>query len=324
MKLVRAEALGSFDDYHLVDVPTPSPKPGEVLIRVHACSVGYVDALLAVGGYQVKPPTPYTPGSDIAGVVEAVGEGADASLVGVRVLAPVYGGFAEFVVTPARNVTRIGDGVGFEAASAFRLNYATALYGLKDRAVLQPGETLLVTGGAGGVGSAAVDIGRLLGAEVIAVASTAEKRDFATARGAQHVLDTQTEGWRDRLKAITGGKAVDVVFDPVCGPLFEAAFRSLNWKGRHLVVGFVGGPIPALPSNLTLMKGAALVGVDIRQFPIFEPQLAARNTEQLMAWLADGTLDPAVGRTFPFPDFRAALAHAMSGQGLGKTVLQIA
>lgn len=323
MKLVRAEALGSFDDYHLVEAPTPSPKEGEALIRVHACSVGYVDALLAVGGYQVKPPVPYTPGSDVAGVVEAVGEGGDPALVGARVLAQAYAGFAEYVSVPSRNLTRIGDDVSFEAASVFRLNYATALYGLKDRAGLQAGERLLVTGAAGGVGSAAVDIGKLLGADVIAVASTPEKRAFCTARGADHALDTETQGWRDRLKAITGGKGVDVVFDPVCGPLFEASFRSLNWKGRHLVVGFVGGPIPALPSNLTLMKGAALVGVDIRQFPIFEPALSNANTGQLMAWLANGTLSPAVGEVFGFGEFRAALAHAMSGRGVGKTVLRI-
>ena len=323
MKVVRTEALGSFDDYHLVEAPSPTPKDGEALVRVHACSVGYVDALLAVGGYQVKPPVPYTPGSDVAGVVEAVGPGADARLIGARVLAQAYGGFAQQLTVPTRNLTRIGDGVSFEAASVYRLNFATALHGLKDRAGLQAEEKLLVTGAAGGVGSAAIDIGKLLGAEVIAVASTPEKRAFCTARGADHVLDTQTEGWRDRLKAITGGKGVDVVFDPVCGPLFEASFRSLNWRGRHLVVGFVGGPIPALPSNLTLMKGAALIGVDIRQFPIFEPVLSNANTGQLMAWLADGTLSPAVGEVFGFGEFRAALAHAMSGKGVGKTVLRI-
>ena len=322
MKLIQATALASFDDYHMVEAPTPEPGAGEVLIRIAACSVGYVDALTALGGYQVKPPLPFTPGSEVSGVVERLGPDAPAALLGARVSAYVGGGgFREYATAPAQAVTQIPDGVSFEQAASYRTNYATALHGLVDRGRLRAGERLLVMGSAGGVGLAAVQIGRLLGAEVIAVASTAEKRDFAAQHGAQQVLDADPAGWRDRLKAITGGKGVDVVYDPVCGPLFELAFRSLAWGGRHLVVGFVGGPIPALPANLTLMKGSDLIGVDIRQFGLFEAEKAAANQSQLHRWLADGSLAPAIGQVFPFDRFLDALTHAMSGQGLGKAVL---
>jgi len=322
MRLIQATSLSSFDDYHIVDAATPELEDGEVLIRVAACSVGYVDALTALGGYQVKPPLPFTPGGEVSGVVEGLGPGAPAALLGVAVSAYVGGGgFRDYAVCPARGVTPIPAGLSFEQAAAYRTNFATALHGLRDRGRLQPGERLLVMGAAGGVGLAAVQLGRLLGAEVIAAASTNEKRDFASKHGADHVLDVEPNGWRDRLKAITGGKGVDVIYDPVCGPLFEPAFRSLAWRGRHLVVGFVGGPIPALPANLTLMKGADLIGVDIRQFGLFEPERSKVHQEQLNRWLADGSLSPAVGRVFAFDQYREALAHAMSGQGLGKAVL---
>jgi NADPH2:quinone reductase len=321
MRLIQATALSSFDDYHIVQAPTPEPDKGEVLVRIAACSVGYVDALTALGGYQVKPPLPFTPGVEVSGVVERLGPGAPAALLGAAVSVYVGGGFRDYAVAPVRAVTKVPEGVSLAQAATYRTNYATALHGLVDRGRLQRGERLLVLGAAGGVGLAAVQIGRLLGAEVIAVASSAAKRDFAALHGAHHVLDADPAGWRDRLKALIAGKGVDVVYDPVCGPLFEPAFRSLAWRGRHLVVGFVGGPIPALPANLTLMKGADLIGVDIRQFGLFEAEKAAANQDQLHQWLADGSLAPAVGQAFPFDRFREALTHAMSGQGLGKAVL---
>lgn len=324
MRLIQAASLSSFDDYHIVEVDTPEPGEGEVLIGVAACSVGYVDALTALGGYQVKPPLPFTPGGEVSGVVERLGPGAPPALLGVRVSAYVGGGgFRDYAVCPAAAVTEIPKGLSFEQAAVYRTNFATALHGLSDRGRLRAGERLLVMGAAGGVGLAAVQLGRQLGAEVIAVASTLEKRAFAAEHGAHHVLDAEPDGWRDRLKAITGGKGVDVIYDPVCGPLFEPAFRSLAWRGRHLVVGFVGGPIPALPANLTLMKGADLIGVDIRQFGLFEKEQSKANHDQLNSWLADGSLAPAVGRAFAFDQHREALAHAMSGQGLGKAVLRM-
>lgn len=309
--------------YRLEEAPDPAPRPGEALVAVSACSLGYADGLLSAGRYQVKPPVPYTPGSDFAGIVTAVGEGASPDLIGQSVMGQGFGALAELVRIPVRALSVLPPGVSFAAASVLPTNYATALHALKDRANLQPGERLLVLGAAGGTGSAALDIGRILGAEVIAAASSEEKRRFALSRGAIAALDTDPQGWRERLKAATGGKGPDVVFDPVSGPLFEPAFRSLAWKGRHLVIGFTGGPIPALPANLPLLKGAALVGVDIRQFPIFESDLARSNLDQLLAWLADGRLTPAVGKVFALEDFAAALEHAMSGQGLGKTVVGI-
>ncbi len=323
MKAVRADRLDSVADYALIDLPTPEPGPGEVRIKVAACGVGYVDALVSLGRYQVKPPLPHVPGSEIAGVVDAVGEGAQAFSAGDRVMAQVGGGFAQFALAKAGAVVRLPDNMHFEAACGFRINYLTALHGLRDRARLQPGERLLVSGAAGGVGLAAVQVGKALGATVIACASTPEKRAYAQAAGADRVIDTAVEGWRDRLKAASDGAGINVHFDPVCGPLFEAAFRSLAWGGRHLVVGFVGGPIPALPANLTLMKGAGLIGVDVRQYQLYEAPHARAALDELLGWIAEGRFTPPVGRRFALNDYAQALEFAMSGQGLGKTVLTV-
>lgn len=325
MKLVRADIINSVDDYKLIDAPVPTPRAGEVLVKVHACGMGYVDALVALGGYQVKPQTPYTPGLEIGGVVEAVGEGVSHIRAGDRVVANAFGGgLAEYAIAAVNMVWRIPASMSFAQAAGFRTNYLTALHGLKDRAALQPGERLLVLGAAGGVGLAAVQIGRLMGAHAIAAASSEEKRKFAIEHGAHQALDVTPEDWRTRLKAACYGKGPDVVFDPVCGPLFEAAFRSLAWNGRHLVVGFAGGPIPKLPANLTLMKGAALVGVDVRQFVLFEAERANAHVEQLLAWSAKGELIPAVGRRFSLSEFADAMKFAMSGKGWGKTIIEIA
>jgi NADPH:quinone reductase len=324
MRFVQASSLESIDDYQLLEGEKPRPGAGEVVIKVAACGVGYVDALLALGRYQVKPSLPYTPGQEVGGVIEAAGEGVDHLARGDRVMASVRGGFSEFVRAPASMATKIPDRMSFAQAAGFRVNYITALHGLRDRAALAAGERLLVFGAAGGVGSAALQVGRILGAEVIAAASSEAKRAFAKDQGADHVIDTTPEGWRDRLKAITQGKGPDVIFDPVCGPLFEAGFRSLGWGGRHLVVGFAGGPIPALPANLSLMKGAALVGVDVRQFTQFESAKAEAYLKELLSWVADGRLSPIVGRTFPLDGFAEALQFALSGQGLGKIVVEIA
>jgi NADPH2:quinone reductase len=323
MRLVQAASLDSIDDYRLIEAETPRPGPGEVVIRIAACGLGYVDALVALGRYQVKPPLPHTPGQEVGGVVEQVGDGVETLAAGDRVMATVRGGFAEFARTPAAAAVKIPDAMSFAQAAGFRINYLTALHGLRDRAAIAAGERLLVFGAAGGVGSAAIQVGKILGGEVVAAASTEEKRAFARAHGADHVIDTSPEGWRDRLKALTEGKGPGVIFDPVCGPLFEPGFRSIGWGGRHLVVGFAGGPIPALPANLSLMKGAALVGVDLRQFMQFEPAKSQAHLTELLSWVADGRLAPIVGRAFPLDGFAGALGFALSGQGRGKTVVEI-
>jgi NADPH2:quinone reductase len=323
MKAIQAASVASLDEYAEVELPIPEPAPSEVRIKVAACGVGYVDSLVALGRYQVKPPLPHVPGGEISGRVDAVGAGVSGLTVGDRVIASVRGGFAEYALADGASVKRLPDSMGFDQAAGFRINYVTALHGLRDRAHLAAGEKLLVLGAAGGVGLAAVQIGHLLSATVIAVASTAEKRALAARHGAAITLDREVEGWRDRLKAAAGG-GIDVVFDPVCGPLFQPAFRSLNWGGRHLVVGFVGGPIPALPANLPLMKGAALIGVDYRQFSaVFEARKASEELDELLGWVGTGKLDPPAGRIFSFSDYREALAFALSGQGVAKTILAV-
>ncbi|MFA7504373.1 MAG: NADPH:quinone oxidoreductase family protein [Burkholderiaceae bacterium] len=324
MRRVEAASLDSIAEYRMVDAPLPALEPGTVLLRVAACGVGYVDSLVSLGRYQVKPPLPHVPGKEVGAWVDAVGEGVEGLSVGDRVVAQVDGGFAEFAIASGAAVTKIPDRLGFAQATGLRTNYITALHGLRDRARLLPGETLLVTGAAGGVGSAAVQVGKRLGARVIAAASTPAKRDFAQRAGADLGIDSAVEGFRERIRELCGGKGPDVVFDPVCGPLFEPAFRSLTWRGRHLVVGFAGGPIPALRANLPLLKGAALVGVDVRQFLLFEAEAGAAHLAELLDWMADGSIEPPLGREFAFGEFAAALEFALSGQGLGKTILRVA
>jgi NADPH2:quinone reductase len=324
VKYVRGTALNAIADYGIAEGDAPTPGPGQVQIKVAACGIGYVDVLVALGGYQVKPSLPHTPGQEIAGTVSAIGSGVTGFSVGDRVLASAQGGFAEVAVASHDSVFRIPDSLAFAEAASLRLNYLTALHGLRDRATLQKGERLVVLGAAGGVGIAAVQVGKILGGEVIAVASTEEKRAFAKRSGADRVLDSVAEGWRERLKEACNGGGPDVIFDPLCGPLFEPAFRSLAWRGRHLVVGFVGGEIPRLRANLPLMKGAALSGVDVRQFVLFEREKADAYVKELIAWAGEGRLVPVTGRRFAFGDFAEAMAWAHSGRGMGKTILQIA
>ena len=323
MKAIQTADLSSIDNYVEVDLPAPQPGEGEVRIKVAACGVGFVDALVALGRYQVRPPLPHVPGAEIGGLVDALGPGVTGFAIGERVLAQARGGFAEYAIASERAVSRIPDRMSMNQAAGFRVNYGTALHGLRDRAALKAGETLVVIGAAGGVGLAAVQIGRLLGANVIGVASTGQKRVVVEEAGAGATLDRVVEGWRDRLKAVSPN-GVDVVFDPVSGPLLQPAFRSLGWGGRYLIVGFAGGEIPALPVNLPLLKGAALIGVDYRQFgAVFEADAAAGELEELLAWVAKGELNVPVGRTFPFGESREALEYALSGDGTGKTILVV-
>jgi NADPH2:quinone reductase len=322
MKAIQAASVASLEAYAEVEVPVPVPAPTEIRIRVAACGVGYVDALVALGRYQVKPPLPHVPGSEVSGWVDAVGAEVRGLAPGDRVIAQGRGGFAQQAIADAASVHRLPDGLRLEQAAGLRINYVTALHGLRDRARLAAGERLLVFGAASGVGLAAVQIGRLLGATVIAVASTEQKRAFALAHGAHATLDREPDGWRERLKAVAGG--IDVVFDPVCGKLFEPAFRSLAWGGRHLVVGFVGGPIPALPANLPLLKGAALIGVDYRQFAqVFEAGHARAELDEVLDWVGAGRLVLPPVNALPFAEYRRALTLALSGTGTSKIVLRV-
>lgn len=324
MKAAVAESLESLDSYRLQETDMPVAGTGQVLIRVAACGVGYVDSLVALGRYQVKPPLPHTPGQEVAGIVEAVGEDVANITPGDRVMTMTTKGFAQYAVAAAPMVVKLPDALSFAEGASLPLNYITAMHALKDRGAVAAGETVLVFGAAGGVGSASIQVAKALGARVIAAASTEEKRNFALAHGADLSIDTSADGWRNRLKVLTDGKGPNVVLDPVCGPLFEPAFRSLAWRGRHLVVGFVGGPIPALPSNLTLMKGAALLGVDVRQYLQYETRRAIDDFHQLAGWASEGKVKPPIGMVFPFDQFGEAMVSALSGKGTGKVVLRIA
>lgn len=324
MRIIAADELGPPENYSLREAPIPVPGEGRVRVRIAAAGVGYSDALMAQGRYQVRPPTPFVPGSEFSGVVDALGPGVAGFAVGDRVCGHHFGEtLAEYVAAEAINLFPLPDSLSFEAGASFLVNFQTSLYALTQRGRLRPGETLLVLGAAGGVGSAAVQLGKVLGATVIAGASSAEKRDFAKSSGADLTLDYSQPDWRDTLKKLTDGRGVDVVFDPVGGALFEPAFRSLAWGGRHLVIGFVGGPIPALPANLPLLKGAALVGVDIRQFGLKEPEASRANVEQLWSWVREGRIAPPVGPLFPFEQYREALRQASEGKVVGKIVLRI-
>ncbi|MBR0827029.1 NADPH:quinone oxidoreductase family protein [Bradyrhizobium manausense] len=324
MKAVVVEQYAPIDQIELKDVPMPPVAAGQLRIKVHAAGIGFVDGLKVQGLYQTKDPLPFTPGTEFAGVVDEAPDNAAGYVPGMRVMGMARSGaLAEYITVNAEAVHPLPDAVAAEVGASFRANYLTAHYALSARAMLAAGEQLLVLGAAGGVGIAAVQIGRLLGARVIAAASTPEKRDFARAHGADAVIDYTQPNWRDALKELTGGHGADVIFDPVGGEISVQAFRSIAWRGRHLVVGFAAGSIPALPFNLPLLKGGALLGVDLAQIPTREPDVQKRLMAELTSWLAEGKLKPVVGRVFAFADFRDAFKAMQTRDALGKMVVRI-
>lgn len=325
MKAVLCKSFGPAENLVVEEVASPTPKPNEILLDVHAASVNFPDTLIIEGKYQFKPPLPFSPGGEAAGVVAAIGDKVSHLRVGDRVMGLTgWGSFAEQVAVPAYNVLPIPAQMDFATAAAFGMTYGTSMHALKQRGNLQPGETLLVLGAAGGVGLAAVEIGKAMGARVIAAASSAEKLDVAKQAGADELINYSAESLRDRLKELTGGQGVDVIYDPVGGQLFEEAFRSIAWNGRMLVVGFAaGGDIPALPANLPLLKGAALVGVFWGAFAQRQPQDNAANFEQLFAWHAEGRLRPLISQRFALEQTAAAIAQLGQRKAVGKLVVQV-
>ena len=272
MKAVLCKAYGPPDSLVIEDVASPIPGPGEAVVSVKAASVNFPDVLIIENKYQVKPPLPFSPGSELAGIVKAVGDGVTHVKPGDRVMAITgYGAFAEEVKAEARRMLPIPAGMDFATAAAFGLTYATSEHALFDRAALKAGETLLVLGAAGGVGLAAIEIGQILGARVIACASTDEKLAICRQHGADETINYATEDLRERIKALTNGNGADVVYDPVGGAYTELALRSIAWRGRLLVVGFAAGEIPKIPLNLTLLKGCSIVGVFWGDFARREP-----------------------------------------------------
>ena len=324
MKAVVVEQYAPIDQIELKDIPHPPVASGQLRIRVEAAGIGFVDGLKVQGLYQTKDPLPFIPGTEFAGVVQEAPGAPGGYQPGMRVMGMTRSGaLAEEIVVKPDALHPLPDGVTAEVAASFRANYLTALYALSGRATIVAGEQLLVLGAAGGTGTAAVQIGKLLGARVIAAASTAEKREFAQAHGADAVIDYTQAGWRDTLKELTGGHGADVIFDPVGGEISVQAFRSIAWRGRHLVVGFAGGAIPALPFNLPLLKGGALLGVDLAQIPTREPDVQRQLMSQLTGWLAEGKLKPAVGRVFEREEFCEAFKTMQTRAALGKMVVRM-
>jgi NADPH2:quinone reductase len=322
MKAVLCKQFGPPDSLVVEELPSPKAGPGEVVVSVKAASVNFPDVLIIQNKYQFKPPLPFSPGSELAGVVKEVGEGVKAFKPGDRVIAfTTYGAFAEEVKTEAARLLPLPEGMDFPSGAAFLLTYATSDHALRDRGALKAGETLLVLGAAGGVGLAAIEIGKALGARVIACASTDEKLAVCREHGADETINYAAEDLRERIKALTDGKGVDVVYDPVGGPYTEPAFRSLAWRGRLLVVGFAAGDIPKLPLNLALLKGAAVVGVFWGDFARREPKAFAESVRQLAAWYREGKLRPHVSQTMPLASAAEALKLMAARQVKGKLVL---
>ena len=304
------------------ELPTPAPKAGEVLIEIKAASLNFPDLLIVQNKYQIKPPLPFVPGSEYAGVVQAVGDGVSHLQVGQNVAClSGTGGFATHTLAPAALCMPLPPGFSYVDAAAFIMIYATSHHALADRAQLKPGETVLVLGAAGGVGTSAIQIAKAMGAKVIAAASTDEKCAICRSIGADATLNYSTENLREAIKALTDGKGPDVIYDPVGGELAEPAFRSIAWRGRYLVVGFASGTIPALPLNLTLLKGASIVGVFWGSFAKQEPKANASAMTELANWYAQGKIKPVIDRTMPMAELKAAYAHMGSRGVKGKLVL---
>jgi NADPH:quinone reductase len=324
MKAVLAKQFAPPEQLVLEDVAPKHAGPGEVVIAVKACGVNFLDGLIVQGKYQVKPPLPFSPGAEVAGVIREAGSGVTDPVAGTRVLvATVYGGFAEEVVAQARGVIRLPEAMDFVNAAAFPIAYATSHHALKDRALLRAGETLLVLGAAGGVGLTAIELGKIMGARVIACASSEEKLALCKEYGADALVNYATSDLRERVKELTQGKGVDVVYDPVGGAYAEPAVRSLAFQGRYLVIGFASGEIPKIALNLLLLKSASIVGVFWGAYAQVAPARVAANFTELLDWYTQGRLRPHVCATFPLERFREALDVVMNRKAQGKVVLVI-
>lgn len=322
MRAVRCHELTGPKSLRVDEIPAPTPGSGEVLIEVHAAGVNFPDVLLTYGKYQFKADPPFVPGGEAAGIVRAVGAAVTEVAVGDRVCATLMSGaFAEQIVVPEAAVVKLPDVVPFETGAATLLTYATTLHALVDRAAIQAGETLLVLGASGGVGTAAIELGKALGAHVIAAASSDEKVAYCKERGADAGINYAREDLKERAKALTHGNGANVIYDPVGGPFAEAALRSIAWEGRFLVVGFATGEIPKIPLNLVLLKGCQVVGVFWGSFAMRESAKNHANARKILEWVADGKLRPHVDAVMKFDDARKALERMEKRDVKGKLVL---
>lgn len=322
MKAVVCKAWGPPDSLVVEDITLPALKAGEVLVDVKAASVNYPDVLIIQKKYQIQPALPFTPGSEVAGVVNAVGEGVTHVKPGDRVIAFTgTGGFAEQLIAPVAGIIPLPPGVPDDVAASFTLVYGTSHHAVIDRGELKAGQTMLVLGAAGGVGLAAVEIGKAIGARVIAAASSDQKLAVCKEHGADVLINYATQDLREAIKAATDGKGPDVIYDPVGGVYAEPAFRSIGWRGRYLVVGFANGEIPKLPLNLALLKGASLVGVFWGEFTKREPKKNLAAMQQMMGWMAEGKIRPLISARYSLAQVPEALKALESRQATGKVVI---
>lgn len=324
MKAQVVHQLGGIESLRFEDVESPAVGPGHVKIAVEAVGLNFPDILIIQGLYQFKPELPFSPGAEAAGTVIEIGDGVEAISVGDRVMGISFAGaMAEHFVAPEHNTFRIPAELPADKAAAMSMTYGTTYHALVDRGALQAGETLLVTGASGGVGSAAIQIGKALGARVIAGVSTDAKGEVARQLGADEVVNYGSGSLKDQVKELTDGRGADVIYDPVGGDVFLQTLRCVNWEGRILVIGFASGEIPAAPMNLPLLKGCSIVGVFWGDFARREPERNRANFEQILAWAADGTIDPHISSVYPLEEAGAALAELANRTATGKVVLTL-
>lgn len=324
MKAILCKEYGPAEKLVIEDVPSPEVNGRGVKVRVKAAGLNFPDTLIIEGKYQLKPTMPFSPGGEMAGEVIEVGEKVTRFKPGDRVAGLTgYGSFAEEVIVPEQNLLPVPDGMSDEKAAAFTMVYGTSYYALKQRGNLQPGESLLVLGASGGVGLATVELGKAMGARVIAAASSAEKLAIAKEAGADELINYTEEPLKEAVKNLTKGKGVDVVYDPVGGDFTEQALRAMGWNGRHLIIGFAAGEIPKVPANLMLLKGCSVVGVFWGSFTQREPEASAQNMMELMKLYAEGKIDPKISAVFEFEDYAKALGALTERRATGKVVLKV-
>jgi NADPH2:quinone reductase len=322
MKALYCQKFGPEENLSVETIDAPLVKPGHVLIDVKAAGLNFPDLLCVRGTYQIKPPLPFVPGTEGAGIVAEIGEGVKGLAVGERVLFnAMVGAFAENIVVPETGALKIPDGMSFEQAAGLTIVYGTSYYALKQRSNLQKGETLLVLGAAGGVGLATVELGKAMGAKVIAAASSEEKLAVCKDHGADELLNYSEGDFKAKLKEMTGGKGADVIYDPVGGDFSETAFRSIAWNGRHLVIGFAAGDIPKIPLNLALLKGGSLVGVFWGAWTMRDPKGHAQNMQELFDLFDAGKINPRVAGSFSLEDYLTAFKELSGRRAMGKVIL---
>jgi NADPH2:quinone reductase len=323
MKALLCTHYGTPEELELADLPDPAPQAGEAVVRIHSAALNFFDTLIIQGKYQTKPAFPFSPSAEFAGTVESVGPGVTDFKAGDRVLGFTgYGAARETIAVPTTALTPIPAELDFDRAAGLCVTYGTTLYALKNRAHLAPGETLAVLGASGGTGLAAIEIGKLMGARVIACASSAEKLDFAREHGADDGIDYASENLKDGLRRVTNGKGADVIYDPVGGSYAEAALRGIAWEGRYLVIGFAAGDIPKVPFNLYLLKSANVLGVFWGAWTERDPDGHRANTAQLLTWAADGRLSSHVHAVYPLSEAAAALKAIAERKVMGKVILR--